>query len=503
MSAAISALAPQLESAFRVNNAGIGLLVTVSILVGALAAMPVGVLADRMNRTRLLSISILVWGATELVSAFSVSFLMLLLTRLALGAVTATAGPTVASLTGDLFPARDRSRIYGMILTGELLGAGLGVLIAGDIGAGVSWRVGMAILALPSLGLAWVIHRHFPEPARAGQSRLGEGAEEIVSAEAVEGHTDADAANGQAPPMSDEAPAEEHPVLAMVDQSELEPDQSVVRAADAEMSIWQAVRWVRRVPTNLSLIVASALGYFFLSGLRTFALIYARGRFGIGQGMATVLFLLIGLAAVAGVLASGKWTDRLIYRGMIDARLVVGGGAFLVAVVAFIPALLTGSLLIGLPLFLVAAFALAVPNPPVDAARLDVVPSRMWGRVESIRTTCRTVLEAFAPLLFGIVSAVLGGGSSSGFASGVDEGHAHLSKPATMGLEYTFLIMLVALAGAGVPPTLGSPHLSHGHRYRGRIRAIGPRQAAFGWAASSRGQFGEILRGPAVRRPRR
>jgi hypothetical protein len=44
---AISALAPQLESAFRVNNTGIGLLVTVSTLVGALATMPVGVLADR------------------------------------------------------------------------------------------------------------------------------------------------------------------------------------------------------------------------------------------------------------------------------------------------------------------------------------------------------------------------------------------------------------------------------------------------------------------------
>jgi MFS family permease len=236
----------------------------------------------------------------------------------------------------------------------------------------------------------------------------------------------------------------------MVDESELEPDESVIRATESELTVWQALRWVRRVPTNLSLIVASALGYFFLSGLRTFALIYARGRFGIGQGMATVLFLLIGLAAVAGVLASGKWTDRLIYRGMIDARLVVGGGAFLVAVVAFIPALLTGSLLIGLPLFLVAAFALAVPNPPVDAARLDVVPSRMWGRVESIRTTARSVLEALAPLLFGIVSAVLGGGSSGGLASGVDEGHTHLSKAGTMGLKYTFLIMLVALAGAGV-----------------------------------------------------
>ena len=172
---AVSALAPQLESAFRVGNTGIGLLVTVSILVGALATIPVGVLADRTNRTRILSITILLWGATELVSGFSASFTMLLLTRLALGAVTASAGPTVASLTGDLFPAQERSRIYGMILTGELLGAGLGVLIAGDVGAAISWRgrpghPGRAqpgpVLGNPSLfsgtGAGW------PEPALAG-----------------------------------------------------------------------------------------------------------------------------------------------------------------------------------------------------------------------------------------------------------------------------------------------------------------------------------------------
>jgi hypothetical protein len=103
----------------------------------------------------------------------------------------------------------------------------------------------------------------------------------------------------------------------------------------------------------------------------------------------------------------------------------------------------------GLRLLLVAAFALAVPHPPVDAARLDVVPSFMWGRAESVRTTFRTVLEAFAPLLFGVVSAALGG-SSSGFGSGVDEQHAHVSSAGTVGLEYCFLIMLVALASAGV-----------------------------------------------------
>jgi predicted MFS family arabinose efflux permease len=372
---AVSALAPQLESAFRVNNTGIGLLVTVSTLVGAIATMPVGVLADRMNRTRILSISILAWGAAELMSGFCVSFMMLILTRLALGAVTATAGPGVASLTGDLFPAQERSRIYGMILTGELLGAGLGVVIAGDIGAAISWRVGLAILALPSLALAWAIHRHFPEPARGGQSRLVEGADEIPSAEMVEASPES-YPGPEVEAQGDEPSGDEHPVLAMIEESDVEPDEALVVAADSDLTLWQGVRWVFRVPTNVSLIIASSLGYFFLSGLRTFALIYARGRFGIGQGTATILFLLIGMAAIAGVLVSGRWTDRFIYRGRIDARLIVGGAGFLIAAIVFIPALLTGSVLVGLPLFLAAAFALAAPNPPVDAARLDVVPSQ-------------------------------------------------------------------------------------------------------------------------------
>ena len=435
---AIGALAPQLESAFRVGNAAIGLLVTVSSLVGALATLPVGMLVDRVSRTRLLSISVVVWGVTELLSGLVTSWTLLLVARLALGLVTATAGPAVASLTGDLFAPKERSRIYGLILTGELLGAGVGVIVAGDVGAATSWRVGLALLALPSVALAWGIHRRFPEPERGGQGWLAPGA------------TSMDPTDTGGDP--DQEPVQKvtgsHPVLARLDDPDAHVDESRV-LTDSGLSLWQAVRWVLRVPTNVSLILASALGYFFLSGLRTFALIYARGRFGIGQGLATLFFALIGLAAVIGVLVSGRNTDRLIYRGRLDARLLIGGGGFLVASAALVPALLSGSLLVSLPLFLVAAFALSSPNPPIDAARLDVVPSRMWGRAESIRTFVRVIGEALAPLVFGVLSAILGGGTSSGLGAGINAKSAPVSHAAATGLEYTFLLMLVALAVSG------------------------------------------------------
>src|SRR5262249_20719395 len=93
---------------------------------------------------------------------------------------------------------------------------------------------------------------------------------------------------------------------------------------------------------------------------------------------------------------------------------------------------------------------LSSPNPPIDAARLDVVPSRMWGRAESIRTTLRTVMEALAPLSFGLLAGVLGGGGSGGFGSGVDETHSAVSQASTRGREYPFLIMLVTRAASGV-----------------------------------------------------
>ena len=90
------------------------------------------------------------WGAAMLWSATASSFGQLLLARVGLGAVTAAAGPIVASLVGDWFPAAERGRIYGYILTGELLGAGAGFAITGDIAA-LSWRAAFIILAAARL----------------------------------------------------------------------------------------------------------------------------------------------------------------------------------------------------------------------------------------------------------------------------------------------------------------------------------------------------------------
>ena len=145
-SATVGASAVELRRTLDISNTDIGLLVSVTAVVAAVFSLPFGVLADRGRRTWILSGALVTWGAAMLWSATASSFGQLLLARVGLGAVTAAAGPIVASLVGDWFPAAERGRIYGYILTGELLGAGAGFAVTGDIAA-LSWRAAFILLA--------------------------------------------------------------------------------------------------------------------------------------------------------------------------------------------------------------------------------------------------------------------------------------------------------------------------------------------------------------------
>src|SRR5579875_4006544 len=197
-SATVGSIASELEPALHISNPEIGLLVAVTTGIGAIATLPVGVLADRVNRVRLLWISILVWSAGMIVNGLSVSFAMLLLSRLALGAVVATAGPATSSLTGDYFGRAERGRIWGYILSGELLGTGIGFLVSGNLASVATWR------AAPGLVLARAIRRHLPEPARGGQSRLVPGETRIRPVRELEG---AAPGGGAEPPGEGDADA--------------------------------------------------------------------------------------------------------------------------------------------------------------------------------------------------------------------------------------------------------------------------------------------------------
>jgi MFS family permease len=379
---------------------------------------------------------------------------MLLLSRLALGGVVAAAGPAIASLVGDLFPGDERARLYGYILTGELIGAGLGILIAGALSDLLGWRFALGFLAAPACALAWALHRYLPEPARGGQAHLQTGDEHIVTEEEAE--PDHGARSPSRSVASDSGGREPGAILdepSAVEQqaanSGAQPYPGTVVEGNEDMNLWDAVIYVLKVRTNVALIVASGLGYFFFAGLETFAELYFRARYGVGQSLAALLFVLVATGALVGVVLSGRTADRMIHEGKTSARIWVAAVAYVASTVLFIPGALITVLPIAIPVFFIAAVALGAVNAPADAARLDVLPSHLWGRAEAVRTVFRQTLQGFAPVLFGAMSGVFGA-TGAGFGSGVATSSLHGSSATAHGLEMAFIILSVPLAAAGI-----------------------------------------------------
>jgi MFS family permease len=405
----VGAAATPLRHALGIGNTDIGLLVTVTSLVAALASLPFGVLADRVRRTWMLGAAIVLWGIAMIWSATVSSFGDLLVTRVALGAVTAAAGPVVASLVGDYFAAAERGRIYGYILAGEVAGAGVGFAVTGDIAA-LSWRAAFVLLALPAFVLAWLVFR-LPEPERGGMAPL------------------ADANAPQLVGVEDESERETD-AQRLARERGVEPDPELVLAEDpGRLRFIAATRYILRIRTNVILIVASAGGYFFLSGVQTFGVEFVTRQYAINQALGTLVLLVVGIGGVIGVLAGGTIGDLLLRRGVFTGRILVSAIAAASAVVLFLPAIFTHHATTALPYIVFAGLALSAQNPPLDAARLDIMVPLLWGRAEGVRTFLRTLTQALAPVTFGGVSDYVFGGGRSG-------------------LQWTFLLMLIPLAGS-------------------------------------------------------
>jgi MFS family permease len=113
-----------------------------------------------------------------------------------------------------------------------------------------------------------------------------------------------------------------------------------------------------------------------------------------------------------------------------------------------------------MPYVVLAAAALTAQNPPIDAARLDIMPPWLWGRAEGIRTLLRTLAQSLAPVLFGAVADYVFGGG-------------------TAGLKWTFVVMLLPLAASAL--------------YLYRARRLYPRDVATAAAATA---VAERMSGP-------
>jgi MFS family permease len=439
----VGAVAPTMEHSLHIHNTEIGLLNTVTLLVAAFAVLPIGLLVDKTKRIPLLSISIVLWSVTTMLGALAGSYGTLLLSRVLLGLVSATAGPAIASLTGDYFPSNERARVYGYILTGEIAGTAVGFVLCGTIASILSWQAAFWVLAIPGLFLARSLWRTVPEPMRGGQSRLEPGTADL------EGYDRRTPIENEDNSSQTVLPEEQDLVYQMAEERGYKADPRLILYRNPNrMSLSDSIRYIMKIPTNVLLIISSSLGYFFFAGLETFAVVFVRGHFQVSQATATLVLGILVLGAVIGTLVSGPLTDLLTKSGHIAARVWVPAICNIAAGLVLIPSFLTSSLITALPFCFLGTALISAANPPLDAARLDIMPAGLWGRAESVRTFLRSIAQALAPLLFGGVSDLIAGFEPQKAPIGTHT-IGPISTATGDGLQITFLIMLVSLLAAG------------------------------------------------------
>ena len=163
----LSVLIQPVKLEFGLTDLQIGLVTGLGFaLTFALLGVPLGRLADRYERRKLI-----VWcrGAGGLLAALgaaSVGFWSLMFSRTG-GALSDAGGtPAAMSMMADLYPPAQRSRAMSVLSTGGSLGALLALLLGSWLAANYGWRVTMGVTGSGSLLLALLLHRSVREPLR-------------------------------------------------------------------------------------------------------------------------------------------------------------------------------------------------------------------------------------------------------------------------------------------------------------------------------------------------
>jgi MFS family permease len=384
-----------LKKVFHLNNTKLGLLAAAFSIVGSLATIPVGILTDRIRRTRLMAASIAIWSVTMAAAGAATSYAMLFTSRMFLGVAAATDGPTIASLTGDLYEVEDRGRVLGIIQSGTLVGVLLAFVITGLVVDKAGWRWAFWMFILPGIVLAVATYR-LPEPERGAQER------KRAQATAAAGVVPTGAASPDAAP---DATLVTHPGGGVA----AAPDPALVLVGDqSAMPVREVVRYLLRVRTNIICIVSGSVGNFFLAGISAFAVIFFRDEYHLSTAAAGAVTAVLAVGAVPGFLIGGWLGDHLLRKNIVNGRILVAAWSNILAGVCLWPAFALHNLGAGLPLFFFGGACITAPTPVMDAVRLDIVHPQLWGRAESFKTFIRIGAEAAAPLLFGVLSDAIG-----------------------------------------------------------------------------------------------
>jgi MFS family permease len=165
----LSVVVEPVKHEFHLSDAAMGTLSGLAHSVAlAIFVLPLGWLADRTNRVKLISIILTVWSLLTALASLAGGYRTLLLIRFGVGAAEAGGPPAAVSLISDLFSARERPTAMGFYYVHAAVGTGLVFLVGGYIAEHFGWRSVFLLAGIPGLLLALLMLFTIREPARNG-----------------------------------------------------------------------------------------------------------------------------------------------------------------------------------------------------------------------------------------------------------------------------------------------------------------------------------------------
>ena len=133
-----------------------------------LISIPVGWLADRTNRVRVLSFACALWSAATIACGVAATYPQLVAARMAVGVGEAGGVPPSYAILSDYFPPGKRGMALGLFNFGPPIGQALGVAFGASIAASYSWRSAFVVLGAAGVVTALLVLGLVGEPVRGG-----------------------------------------------------------------------------------------------------------------------------------------------------------------------------------------------------------------------------------------------------------------------------------------------------------------------------------------------
>jgi len=146
-----------LKSDFDLSDFQLGLIGTVFMIVHASGSVPLGILADKWIRKRIIAAGITIWSVATFLTGLCTTYTQLLITRSVVGIGEASYAPAATSLIADNYPSEKRAKASSIFHLGMFFGGTLGMVLSGIISTHLGWRACFYIVAIPGLILVYFI----------------------------------------------------------------------------------------------------------------------------------------------------------------------------------------------------------------------------------------------------------------------------------------------------------------------------------------------------------